>query len=95
MLSTNPYDAVNIDAIPIEEIGVISEKLIFKVHTSLVKPFEACVLRQHLVDFLFDHMQDEWYLGNDGQYIRLSPDDIVLALSVRDAKKFVAYGWTI
>ena len=92
---TNPYDRVNIDAIPIEEIGIVRDRRVFHIKTSAVEPFDACVLRRHLVDFLFDHMNDEWKLGNDGQYVKFEDDDLALALSDRDADKFICYGWLV
>lgn len=89
----SPYDLVDIADFKIEPIGVERGFHIFKIETSTHKPFDACVFRQHLVDFLFDHMKDQWHLGNDDTFIQFGEDDLTLALSPNDAGKFRAYGW--
>lgn len=91
----NPYETVDISEISILPMGESRGMHIFKIATSEHESFTACVLRQHLVDFLFDHMRDPWYLGNDDTYIQFSEDDLTLALSSKDAQRFVAYGWLV
>lgn len=91
----NPYDAVDISAVQIEPMGIERGLYVFKVETSTHKPFDACVFRDFLVNFLFEHMQDDWHLGNDDRYIQFSEDDLTLVLTERDALRFRAYGWLI
>lgn len=89
----NPYDAVDIDAFGIARVGVIRGNEVFHVRLSNHRGFDAVVFRDHLVRFLFEHMQDQWHLGNDDRFIQFSLDDLCLALSPRDAERFNAYGW--
>ncbi len=94
MLATqNPYEAVDLDAFRIRHVGLIRDREIFHIVLTGHKGFPAVVFRDQLVRFLFDHMQDEWHLGNDDRYIQFSLDDLCLALSPRDAERFNAYGW--
>lgn len=96
MLATmNPYEAVDIDAFPINRAGVIRGHEVFHIVLEGRKAFDACVFRDYLVRFLFDHMQDKWHLGNDDSFIQFSVNDLCLALSPRDAAVFTAYGWMV
>ena len=95
MICSNPYDAVDISAIQITPAGENRGLRVFQVHTRNHKPFDACVFRQHLLDFLMDHMEDEWHFGNDDTYAEFHEDDIALALSHKDAARFERYGWLI
>ena len=93
MLSMNPYDAVDIDSFHIRHVGMIRGYEIFHVVLKPHKAFPAVVFRDHLVRFLFEHMQDQWHLGNDDKFIQFSLDDMCLALTPRDAERFNSYGW--
>ncbi len=95
MFTANPYERVDIDAIPISQAGVVQGLHLFHIKTSAVKPFDACVFRQNLVDFLFDNTRDEWHLGNNDRYVQFSVDDLSLVLSERDAERFISYGWLV
>ncbi len=96
MLATmNPYENVDIDSFRITAQGMIRGYEVFRVFLARHKPFDSCVFRDHLVRFLFDHMRDHWHLGNDDSFIQFSPDDLCLALSPSDAKRFRDYGWML
>ena len=89
----SPYDLVDIDAIAIDLVDVENGQHVFNISTSGHQGLTACVLRQTLVDFLFDHARDDWHLGNDDA--RFSENDLTLRLTARDAALFRAYGWEI
>lgn len=91
----SPYDLVDIADFKIEPSGTDQGYSLFLIRSSDHAAFESCVFRAHLVNFLFDHMKDEWYLGNDDRFMVVDPDDACLALSARDAARFAAYGWLI
>ena len=89
----NPYEAVDISAIPIREItNTPPGKRVFHAVTSAVSGFDACVFRQNLFDLLHEIARDEWIMTGDSEF---GPNDLKIVLSEADAKKFVSYGWLI
>lgn len=92
---SNPYEAVDISTIRIVPVGEARGKQVYHIQSRNHKAFDVCVFRQFLFDSLFELMEDEWHFGNDDAYAEFHENDIVLALSSRDAVKFESYGWLV
>lgn len=86
----SPYDAVDLDAFVLTEIGVIQDRAVFRIHAENHDPFDVCVFRQHLVDDLMNNLDGEdWHLGHDDRYIKFSHGDLTLAVGSAAARRYI------